>query len=68
MSIDWSKKRTADQLAADGAAKERERINAEARAYLARTDWYVTRQQETGVPIPDVVLTERAAARLRVIE
>lgn len=68
MNIDWSKKRTADQLASEGAAEEQARINAEARAYLASTDWYVTRQQETGVPIPDVVLTERAAARLRVVE
>lgn len=68
MNIDWSKKKTAAEVAAEATADEQARINAEARAYLASTDWYVTRQQETGAPIPDVVLTERAAARLRVIE
>lgn len=43
-------------------------INAEARAYLAETDWYVIRQQETGEAVPGNVLTERAAARARVVE
>ena len=43
-------------------------INSDARAYLADTDWYVVRTQETGEPIPDDVLAERAAARARVLE
>lgn len=43
-------------------------INAEARAYLVSTDWYVIRLQETGEAVPDEVLAERAAARVRVVE
>lgn len=34
-----------------------------ARAYLADTDWYITRMTETGKPIPPEVLAQRAAAR-----
>jgi hypothetical protein len=35
----------------------------EQRAYLADTDWYITRQQETGREVPQAVLDKRAAAR-----
>ena len=42
--------------------------NAEARAYLLSTDWYVIRLQETGKPIPEDILSERAAARSRIVE
>ena len=45
-----------------------QQANTEARAYLASTDWYVIRLQETGEPVPEDILTERAAARVRVIE
>ena len=45
-----------------------QQANAEARAYLSSTDWYVIRMQETGEPVPDGVLAERAAARARVVE
>lgn len=45
-----------------------EQINAEARAYLAETDWYVIRLQETGEPVPADVLADRSAARARVVE
>lgn len=41
--------------------------NTEARAYLASTDWYVTRLQETGQPVPEEVLVSRAAAREKVV-
>lgn len=44
-----------------------ELVNAESRAYLASTDWYVIRLQETGAPIPAEILDERAAARARVV-
>ena len=37
--------------------------NAEARAYLASTDWYVIRKTETGVEIPADILAARQAAR-----
>lgn len=45
-----------------------QQANSEARAYLAETDWYVIRLQETGEPVPAEILEERAAARARVIE
>lgn len=38
-------------------------INAEARAYLNSTDWYVVRFAETGTPIPQDILDARQAAR-----
>lgn len=41
--------------------------NAEALAYLASTDWYVIRQQETGEAIPADVLAARQAARAAVV-
>lgn len=37
--------------------------NAEARAYLSSTDWYVVRFAETGVAIPQDILDARQAAR-----
>ena len=45
-----------------------QQANTEARAYLAETDWYVLRLQETGEPVPAEILAERAAARVRVLE
>jgi len=42
-------------------------INEAALAYLAATDWYVIRASETGVPVPQDILDERAAARLRIV-
>ena len=42
--------------------------NAEARAYLASTDWYVVRKAETGVEIPADVLAASQAARDSVVE
>lgn len=45
-----------------------QQANSEARAYLAETDWYVIRLQETGEPVPAEILAERSAARARVIE
>ena len=32
--------------------------------YLADTDWYVVREQETGKPIPDEVRARRSAIRV----
>lgn len=43
-------------------------VNADARAYLLSTDWYVIRLQETGEPAPAEIMAERYAARARVIE
>ncbi|MEQ4617651.1 MAG: hypothetical protein ABN482_06345 [Corticimicrobacter sp.] len=66
--IDLSGLRTAEQKAAESARIEQQRINAEARAYLASTDWYVTRWRETGQEVPPDIATERQAARDRVID
>lgn len=45
-----------------------ERANQESLAYLASTDWYVTRFAETGVSIPDAVKDARAAARTTIVK
>ena len=44
-----------------------EKINAEALAYLASTDWMIVREVETQVPCPLEVKQLRAEARLRVV-
>jgi len=49
-------------------ASQLKQINDEARRYLSETDWYVIRQQETGVEIPVDILTERQAARNRIVD
>ena len=49
-----------EEIAAELAAHTK----AEALAYLASTDWYVTRKAETGVEIPEEVSKLRAEARL----
>ena len=41
-------------------------INTEAKNYLAETDWYVIREAETGVAVPDEVSLSREKARLQV--
>lgn len=53
---------------ADLQSNQRRADNIEARAYLASTDWYVIRQQETGQPAPEEVLASRAAARAKVVD
>lgn len=42
-----------------------EKEKAEAAAYLKSTDWYVVRNAETGVAVPNDVTTKRAEARLK---
>ena len=42
--------------------------NDQARAYLASTDWYVIRKEETGTAIPQEILDARAAARASIAE
>lgn len=41
-------------------------VNAEAEAYLADTDFFVTRKQETGEEIPGEITQKRAEARARI--
>jgi hypothetical protein len=50
------------------AQNEQLRINAESRDYLASTDWYAIRFAETGIAIPDEIITARAAARAAIVE
>ena len=40
-----------------------EQAKAEARAYLASTDWYYARLAETGQAVPDDVVAKRKASR-----
>ena len=48
--------------------QRQQQTNAQARAYLTSTDWYVIRQQENGTPIPQEILDARQAARDSVVE
>jgi len=50
------------------AAKRQEEVNREARGYLAETDWYITRNMETGAEVPKEILVKRAEARATVKE
>ena len=45
-----------------------QQTNAQARTYLASTDWYVIRMQENGTPIPQDILDAREAARASVVD
>ena len=55
---------TDEEIAANAQAQ----INATSAAYLASTDWYVTRNTETGVAIPDDITAARADARAAIVE
>lgn len=59
--------RTQAQLDEKAAREKQEQINQEARQYLAETDWYVVRELDTGVAMPDEVRQKRAEARARVV-
>jgi ribosome-binding protein aMBF1 (putative translation factor) len=45
---------------------EQQKINQEALAYLAETDWMVIRQMDSGEPMPAEVKAKRAEARAKV--
>tara|TARA_R110000737_G_scaffold347577_1_gene379390 strand:+ start:464 stop:790 length:327 start_codon:yes stop_codon:yes gene_type:complete len=53
---------------AEIAANAQAEVNATSRAYLASTDWYITRYTETGDEVPLDVATARAEARTLIIE
>ena len=53
---------------AEIAANAQAEINATSAAYLASTDWYVTRNTETGAAIPDNITAARAEARAAIVE
>ena len=48
---------------AEIAAKTQAELNVTSRAYLASTDWYITRKAETGDAVPSEITTLRTAAR-----
>jgi len=52
---------------AEIAANAQSSINSESLEYLKSTDWYITRQAETAVAVPDDVTTARAAAREAIV-
>ena len=49
------------------AQVEQDKINAEALAYLASTDWMVVREVETQVPCPIEIKQLRAEARIKIV-
>ena len=55
--------KTPADLESDAQDREVEEKRAEALAYLAKTDWYVTRAMETGRAVPVGVTEKREAAR-----
>lgn len=57
---------TINQSKVDSALQQQ--VTAEALAYLASTDWYVIRMQETGVAVPEEILIARAVARASVVD
>ena len=52
---------------AEIAVNTQAELNATSQAYLASTDWYITRQAETGVAVPAYITTARADARLAIV-
>ena len=53
---------------AEIAANAQAVINNESLAYLASTDWYVTRKTEIGTEIPSDVSAKRQEARNNIVE
>ena len=47
--------------------KTQEQINKEAQDFLDSTDWYIIRLTETGVAVPDEILTQRQVAREAIV-
>jgi hypothetical protein len=62
-NIDLSQMMTAKAKTEARQVAEIEASQAQAQAYLVKTDWYVTRKVETGKEIPDDILAARKAAR-----
>lgn len=52
---------------AEIAANAQQLTNEKSRAYLASTDWYITRHAETGEAIPGDITTNRASARADIL-
>lgn len=50
------------------AQVEQEKINAEALAYLASTDWLIIRELDAGIPCPTEIKIARQEARQRIVK
>ena len=59
--------KTAEMLEAEVTANIQTDANVIHQAYLASTDWYITRHAETAVAVPADVTTARAAAREAIV-
>jgi hypothetical protein len=59
--------KTAEMLEAEVTANIQTDANVIHQAYLASTDWYITRHAETAVAVPADVTTARAAARAAIV-
>lgn len=46
---------------------DQDKINAEAEAFLANSDWFILRYIDSGVPVPEDIKIARAEARARII-
>tara|TARA_R110002049_G_scaffold34867_2_gene113091 strand:- start:147 stop:365 length:219 start_codon:yes stop_codon:yes gene_type:complete len=62
-NIDFGKIITAGDKTELEETLRHQQAATQAKAYLAKTDWYLIRQTETGKPVPDAVKKQRAAAR-----
>ena len=65
--VEWVVGKDSNDTAIMGAKPEK-KINEEARAYLASTDWMSVREAEGGTAMPSDVKTKRAAERAKVVD
>lgn len=56
-----------DAFVAQEQIEAQAKVNAEAKTYLASTDWYIVRQAETGIVVPPDVIAGRAEARTKIV-
>ena len=61
--FDSAKIKTAQNVAADVAAKKASEAKAQALTYLKETDWYVSRLSEKQTQVPTDILEKRDKAR-----
>jgi hypothetical protein len=61
--LDWLAEGNTPEPVDEPLPPTQAQLNAEARAYLLSTDWYIIRKAETVVEVPVDVLEARQAAR-----
>lgn len=62
-NIDMSLLISEEETQSLASQQKQMQTNAEARAYLESTDWYVLREAETGVSVPIDIRAKRASCR-----